>query len=183
MCESVVRDIVEENMRARGFPLSRQPSAGAPSQRHQLKQLPIYTLASVFQAAGRIKPDHLNTNPKSDSRLSGTRPRGGLWGRGPCEDEGWGLGARRGLKKRRRWRQDEGKEQTQQEWRSGCGWRSPAPPPPAPPRSTHNKRSPTGCGAQPSSCCCCPGCFPPQYVWAPQISPVNSTLQLHIGKF
>lgn len=54
MCESVVRDIVEENLSAGGSLLSRQPSAAAPGQRHQFYTFnPVYILTSVsILAAG-----------------------------------------------------------------------------------------------------------------------------------
>lgn len=170
-------------MSARGFLLSWQPSAGAPSQRHQLhlchfihvinvNQLPIYTLTSVFHAGGRIKPVNLNINPKSDNCLSETRP--------VCEatdeehvkmtDGGWEQGDQERLWGEMRWRrrrQDEGKEQTL--WKNGAGlkvWlRVRELSPPTPPRSTHNATTLTWCGQQASFCCCCPGCFTPQYVW------------------
>lgn len=57
MCESVVRDIVEENMSAGGSLLSRQPSAAAPSQRHQFytfNPAPCLHPDICFHTGGRI---------------------------------------------------------------------------------------------------------------------------------
>lgn len=130
-------------MSARGFPLSWQPSAGTPSQRHQfhlchfihvlnLNQLPIYTLTSAFHAGGRIKPVNLNINPKSDNCLSETRPQTrNMWR--------WQMGAGSKVTTRGfegKWdEEDVGRMREksrlcgkmEQDWRCGCGWGSSAP--------------------------------------------------------